>query len=156
MSMHLKYLMLPFLLLLFACDEGEEKVTTDMIYFPSSAGDAEDDRPRPVITFETDSIHFGVLAQGEKVRHTYRFENTGDAPLVIAKVETSCGCTALKDWPEEPISPGDKGEFTVEFDSHLRSGIQRKFVTVMANTVPSKNRVLLTGEVVAPATNEPQ
>ncbi len=156
MSRPFTYIILPVIALLMACDTEEEKVTTDMIYFPSSAGSAEDDRPRPEMTFEADSIHFGVLAQGEKVRHTYRFKNTGDAPLVIAKVETTCGCTALKDWPKEPIAPGDKGEFTVEFDSHLRSGIQRKFVTAMANTVPSKNRVLLTGEVVAPAANEPQ
>jgi hypothetical protein len=139
--------------LLFACGNEEKEVSTDMIYFPSSAGDAEDTRELPKMTFEADSLHFGTIAQGEKVRKTYVFENTGEAPLLIARVETSCGCTAMRDWPKTPISPGESAEIEVEFDSHNRSGFQRKTITVMANTVPSKNVVLLTGEVVAPSTN---
>lgn len=139
--------------ILFSCEQDSKEVSTDMIYFPSSAGDAEDNRELPQITFEEDSVHFGTISQGEKVRKVFVFENTGDAPLLIAQVEASCGCTAMRNWPKDPISPGETGEIEVEFDSHNRSGFQNKTITVMANTVPSKNVVLLTGEVVAPQAN---
>ena len=39
---------------------------------------------------------------------TYNFTNTGDKPLVISKVTSSCGCTEV-DWTKSPIPAGGKG-----------------------------------------------
>ena len=47
---------------------------------------------------------------------TYQFTNTGDKPLVISNVTTSCGC-AKAQWTEEPVPAGGKGKITVVFDA---------------------------------------
>ncbi len=36
---------------------------------------------------------FGTIFQGENVRHAFVFTNSGDAPLTVEKVSSSCGCT---------------------------------------------------------------
>ncbi len=38
----------------------------------------------------------------------YTITNTGNEPLVLTNVTTSCAC-AVADWTKEPIAPGAKG-----------------------------------------------
>ncbi len=42
------------------------------------------------------------------VRHEFNFINTTEAPLSIAKVETTCSCTSHEE-SAEPIAPGETG-----------------------------------------------
>lgn len=137
---------------LLACNSDQE-VTTDMIHFPSSAGDATDDRPLPVITFNEATFDFGKIAQGEVVRHQFTLKNIGKAPLIISTVEPSCGCTVMRDWPKDPIAPGKSATIEVEFDSSRQNpGFQKKSITVLANTVPARNVLHLEGEILGPQT----
>src|SRR5690348_16823802 len=53
--------------------------------------------PLPVFQFETTDHDFGTITEGEKVSYTYKFKNTGDAPLIVQEAKGSCGCTA-SDW----------------------------------------------------------
>ncbi|WP_306643621.1 DUF1573 domain-containing protein [Sanyastnella coralliicola] len=135
---------------LFACESSDDGVNTDMINIPSSASGEGADTKLPEITFDVPEFDYGTIAEGEVVRHNFEFENTGDAPLLISKVESTCGCTVMKDWPKEPIQPGENGEIVVEFNSSKREGSQRKKITVLANTVPTKNLIYMTGVVVGP------
>lgn len=139
-----------FCVVLFACNNAEE-VSTDMLHFPATAGDNKDDRPQPEITF-TEAIHnFGKIAQGEIIRYSYTLKNTGKAPLIISKIEPSCGCTVMRDWPKEPIAPGKSATIDVEFDSSRQNpGYQKKSIIVLANTVPARNPIYLEGEVLGP------
>ncbi len=89
----------------------------------------------PKIEFEVKEYNFGTIIQGEKVSYTFSFKNTGKSDLVINNVKASCGCT-LPRWSKQPIASGDKGEIEVIFDSHGRSGDQKKTITVYANTQP--------------------
>lgn len=145
--------LMPLLLslaVLIGCNQSSEKVTTDMLHFPATAsGDGEDEK-LPEIEFETPSFNFDKVAEGEIVTHAFAFRNTGKAPLVISKVEGTCGCTVMKDWPKSPIKPGGKGEVIVEFNSNKRPGYQKKTITVLANTVPASNLIYIEGEVVGP------
>jgi hypothetical protein len=70
----------------------------------------------PKIVVDQENFNFGRIYQGEKVVHTFRFQNAGDAPLNIEKVRTSCGCTAAL-LSSEVIAPGEKGEVGTTFDS---------------------------------------
>ncbi|MBD0403394.1 MULTISPECIES: DUF1573 domain-containing protein [unclassified Flammeovirga] len=90
------------------------------------------DTAGPVITFEEKTYEFGDIHQGDVVEHTFKFSNTGDAPLVITNVTTTCGCTA-PNWPKEPIKPGDQGEILVKFNSRGKRGVQNKPITVYSN-----------------------
>jgi hypothetical protein len=132
-----------------ACQQSNE-VTTDLVNIPGSASGETDAEKWPIITFDNPEFDFGKIAEGELVKHTFGFTNTGKAPLILANVEPSCGCTAMRDWPKEPIHPGQKGSISIEFDSNKRPGFQRKSITVLANTVPARNLIWFQGEVVGP------
>ena len=100
------------------------------------------------MTFEKPEHDFGTATDGDMVRHTYKFKNTGERNLVLINVTGSCGCTVPEDWPKHPIAPGESGEIEVVFNSKGRVGNVRKNVRVEANTNPSLTVLTLTGKVV--------
>src|SRR5262249_43903759 len=81
---------------------------------------------------------FGEIPQGRKVDVAFRFRNTGSTPLVIGRVQPSCGCT-VADPPREPIAPGAEGQIKASFNSDGRVGINHKSLLVTANTKGSQN-----------------
>ena len=85
----------------------------------------------PIISFDMQTIDYGDITKGSNGVRTFTFENTGDAPLEIQGVRSSCGCTIPKK-PEAPIKPGKKGEITVRYDTN-RVGVFRKTITVNTN-----------------------
>ena len=85
----------------------------------------------PMISFDMETIDYGDITKGSNGVRTFTFENTGDAPIEIQGVRSSCGCTIPKK-PEAPIEPGKKGEITVRYDTN-RVGIFRKTITVNTN-----------------------
>jgi hypothetical protein len=134
-------------LLAVSCGEENKKVTADMFNFPqASSGTVEGDVP--VIAFDSLDYNFGKVAIGEKVAHSYYFKNTGNAPLIIGQVTPSCGCTTLKDWPKDPIAPGQDGNITVEFNSSGFPGTIEKSILVSTNAVPNMYYLKLKGEVM--------
>ena len=72
--------------------------------------------PITTLAFEETEYDFGMVMEGEKVVHDYKFTNTGDEPLIISNAKGSCGCT-VPDWPREPIAPGESSVIKVQFDS---------------------------------------
>ena len=101
------------------------------------------------MNFEETEFDYGVVDQGEKVNHTYKFTNTGNEPLIISNAKGSCGCT-VPSWPKEPIPVGGSGEIQVQFDSKGKKGKQSKRVTITANTEPAQSFLTIKGEVKAP------
>ena len=79
------------------------------------------------------SKSMGTVTEGGTLKINYRFKNSGSKPLVIEKVQPGCGCT-VADYPKQPIAPGEEGEITAEFDTKGREGVQKKNITVVANT----------------------
>ena len=80
--------------------------------------------PAPRIQFDQSSFDFGTMFQEESVGHEFVVRNTGDAPLKIDKVTTSCGCTAALP-TEQEIATGKTAAIKVTF----RSGRMRDRVT---------------------------
>lgn len=101
------------------------------------------------IKFEEERFNFGTITQGEKVKHTFKFKNTGAEELVIVSAKGSCGCT-VPEWPKEPIAPGAEGEIYVVFNSDGKSGKQVKQVSIVSNTEPATSVIALEGDIVAP------
>jgi len=83
------------------------------------------------IKFKTEIVDYGEIAKGSNGIRVFEFTNTGNAPLVISKVSSSCGCTIPKK-PEAPIMPGKKGEIQVKYDTN-RVGPIAKAITVISN-----------------------
>jgi hypothetical protein len=134
---------------LTACS-GDGKIDADDVKINATAsGESDQETEKPKMVFEEERYDFGTINQGEKVSHSFKFKNEGDADLIIASARGSCGCT-VPSWPKEPIPPGGEGVIDVVFDSNGKRGKQHKTVTVVANTIPATNVVAITGEVVIP------
>lgn len=128
--------------------DSNGNVNSDLIKNPKAATTNQDELAE--LTFLHQKIDFGELAQGEQFDTTVYFTNTGASPLVITSVEGSCGCTVAKNWPKNPILPGEQGSFGVTFDSEGKQGQQHKSITVLANTYPATNMVVLHGKIITP------
>ena len=101
----------------------------------------------------TEELHeFGDIYQGDKVKHTFKFENTGKAPLILTNIGTTCGCTA-PEWTREPIGPGETGEIVISFNSTGKSGIQNKVITVFSNASNPQEKIKITANVLPPKQN---
>jgi len=101
-----------------------------------------------VIEFETETLDYGTVVQNSDGLRTFNFINTGEAPLLITKLKTSCGCT-VPSYSKAPILPGESGEILIKYNTK-KLGAFTKTVTVMSNA-KGGNRVLkIKGEVVAP------
>ncbi len=89
------------------------------------------------ISFKFETIDYGTIAVNSDGIRVFEFTNTGDAPLIITEVSSSCGCTIPKK-PEAPILPGKTGEIQVKYNTALVGPI-RKAVTVKSNAeTPTK------------------
>jgi len=78
----------------------------------------------------------------------FEFTNTGDAPLIITNVQSTCGCT-VPSKPTEPIAPGKTGQISVKYNMH--TGPIRKTITVESNAVnveEGRVAIKIKGEVV--------
>lgn len=132
-------------------EKDPDAITTEALNVPASGYDPADTLAMPRFVFDSTTVRFGRIAQGEKVEHVFRFINAGKRDLIIADVRSTCGCTVGKDWPKRPVHAGEAGTITVTFDSEGKSGVQEKVISVVANTVPATTPLLLKGEVLAPA-----
>lgn len=91
--------------------------------------------PLTQISFKTITYDFGTIHEGDQVRTSFTFTNTGKNDLLISSCTGSCGCT-VPTWPKEAIRPGQSGKIEVVFNSAGKEGAQKKSVTVIANTDP--------------------
>ncbi len=108
---------------------------------------AQEQKKSPVLKFEVSTHEFGDIYQGDVVNHTFTFENTGNAPLVLTNIATTCGCTA-PEWPREPIMPGETGEIVITFNSTGKMGVQNKVITVFSNASNAQERINITTNVL--------
>lgn len=100
----------------------------------------------PAITFETTEHNFGDIKQGDVVEHTFKFTNTGNQPLIIERVDVTCGCTTPA-WTKEPIMPGKTGTVTAKFNSAGKLGLQKKPITVHSNAADGMARVFIITDI---------
>ncbi len=105
----------------------------------------------PVLTFEKEKISFGEVPQGPKVEGTFVFTNTGQNPLEIKNVTTSCGCTGAVVDEKMVFEPGESGKIKFTFNTEGRLGHQEKTITVISNDGKNPSKVLtLDCEIKAP------
>ena len=134
----MKHILIPIiaLFLLVSCGDDDSKINTGLVNNPASATESSNTK-EPKIEFAVLEHDFGKIIQGEQMSYTYKFKNTGNAPLIISAVEKTCGCTDTK-FPREPIKPGQEGGISITYDSKGHKGVQNKRIIVKANTNPSE------------------
>lgn len=150
-----------FMLLATGCDQKttETETTTEevatatapVVNNPNTTNPQEiaTSADAPAITFKETTHDFGTIKEGEVVRHSFEFTNTGQSPLVIESASSTCGCT-VPNPPKEPIMPGQTSKIEVEFNSAGKGGTQQmKTIMVKANTQPEITQVNIKANVTA-------
>lgn len=117
--------------------------------FFCSAVCAADTAAAQQLIFPDSVCNVGSITENDPPR-TYRFrcENRSDKPIVILRVDTSCGCVKSS-FSRRPIAPGATDEVVVTFDPRGHAGALYKIMPVYTSASGKKpeTRLALSGTV---------
>jgi len=103
----------------------------------------------PRLGIEQPVADFGSVEQGTPVTHVFHLKNTGDTPLRISNVKSSCGCTAAV-VSESDVQPGGEARVLATLDTSRVAGRTTKVLSVYSDDPQVPVAALtLTGEVLA-------
>jgi Protein of unknown function (DUF1573) len=98
------------------------------------------------IKFSEDTFYFGSISRNKTTNILYHYTNTGTSPLILKKVNMSCGCTHAQ-YDTLPLAPGGTGVLTIVYDPSRDSGRIIKSIVVQSNTEPQLTPLYFWGEV---------
>ena len=117
-----------------------------LMIFIFNFANAQTEKSLPIMEFQETTINYGKITSDASGRRTFKFTNTGNAPLIISKVKGSCGCVVL-DFPKKPIMPNEKGEIEIVYNV-LKKGRISRTVTVLSNTKKGRKILKIKGRVL--------
>ena len=106
---------------------------------------------QPRLSSNKETHNFGQIEWKHPVNVKYTITNTGDKPLVLTNVTTSCACSVAS-WTKTPIAPGEKGTVSATFDAKALGHFE-KTVGIYSNAQPSLVYLKFVGEVVQEVTD---
>lgn len=101
-----------------------------------------------VLTIKEENFSFDTLSYAGNATHTFEITNTGNEPLILTRVSTSCGCD-MAEGPREPIAPGKSGFIKYKYDSK-RVGPFTKTISITGNFVGGSRYIRVKGYVLPP------
>lgn len=119
-------------------DSGDSLQNVSVV-LPHSEGPA-------AIKFDTIYFDLGSLAiNSSDQTRDFLFTNTGGAPLVIEKVETSCSCLEVV-YPKDSIAPGVRSKITMTLKmKEILSGQFYRSANVYTNASEDPVEIILQG-----------
>lgn len=91
---------------------------------------------RTKVAVENPDRHYYPVLQGEPLEIFYRFTNTGDVPLIVDEIQSSCGCIVADKVSYRTIRPGKTGSINLKYNSNKNIGHVRHYVQVYGNVKP--------------------
>ncbi|MBB2145294.1 DUF1573 domain-containing protein [Pedobacter sp. LMG 31464] len=101
--------------------------------------------------FDTETHDFGKVTLNKPVVYTFNFTNIGDAPLIITKVETTCGCT-VGEYTQTPVKKGEKGFVKVTLTPAGSPLPFNKAITLTSNARTTTKVLYVKGESIEGST----
>ncbi|MDD2708471.1 MAG: DUF1573 domain-containing protein [Verrucomicrobiae bacterium] len=103
---------------------------------------------RAQIRWDKRELEFEPAVTESRVIAHFTFTNSGNKPVRILSVKSSCGCTSLV---QEKVlyQPGERGEITADFHFGQRTGWQRQSIVARTDD-PAEPDVLLKFRVKIP------
>ncbi len=98
------------------------------------------------ISFSQDQIDYGTIKKGGNGKQVFKFTNTGDKPLIITNVKSSCDCS-VPSWTRTPILPGKTGEITVQYNTKIIGKFSKSIEVFSNDTKASRKLLRIKGEV---------
>lgn len=124
-------------------------ITLLVIILISSFGFAQNG-PKIEFKAKENTIDYGVVSKKkDNGIRSFEFTNTGDTPLIITNVLSTCGCTVATK-PTEPIMPGKTGKIGIKYN--MTPGPIRKTITVESNAVNYEGGIIvlkIKGNIIA-------
>ncbi|WP_299247688.1 DUF1573 domain-containing protein [uncultured Cytophaga sp.] len=100
------------------------------------------------VKFKELAHDFGHVQAGtDTLWYGFSFTNTGNEPLQINDVKTSCDCT-LAEWPKNAIQPGRTAIIRGGFKIVDKSGSFQKNIIIITNTSPATTILSIKGEII--------
>ena len=117
------------------------------LYLKHITGSRSDSKEAPNTSVELSETekNFGNILLNEKREHIFKLVNTGNKPLVVYDVTTSCGCTKAE-YGKEPVRPGDTLDLKVIYNAEDK-GLFRKSLRVYCNVEESPLKLMVVGTV---------
>ena len=100
----------------------------------------------PKIEFLQVVYNYDTITQGSNGECIFIYKNIGNAPLVISKLSSSCGCTIPK-YNKKPTMPNDTDTIKVKYNTS-QLGSFRKTIVVKSNAINEATVVLTIKGVV--------
>ena len=98
------------------------------------------------ISFDKTVLDYGTVKVGADGHRIFKVKNTGDKPLIISRVQASCGCTT-PEWSQDPIMPGKTAQIKVGYNTTI-VGPFTKIIEVYSNDpVNSRSVINIKGTV---------
>ena len=79
--------------------------------------------------------HYYPVLRGQELEILYEIENTGENPLFITDIFTSCGCVVVDESSFKILPVGGKGFIKLNYDTNKNIGYVKHYVTIYANLV---------------------
>ena len=117
------------------------------LYLKHITGNRNDSKETPKTSVELSETEkdFGNIPLNEKREHVFKLVNTGNKPLVIYDVVTSCGCTKAE-YSMEPVRSGETLDLKVIYNAEDK-GRFRKSLRVYCNVEDSPLKLTVVGTV---------
>ena len=101
----------------------------------------------PSVTFDKVAHDFGEIQNGTPVETMFTYTNSGQSPLVVTDIKSTCGCTVPQGWSREPLAPGASSQFTVKFNGKGANKVS-KTITLTTNTESGREQVRISAFIV--------
>jgi len=101
-------------------------------------------------TVHSDRHDFGEVLHGVSVEHRFRIENTGDSPLRIERIRSSCAACTAAVLSGNTIQPGGSAELKISY--HAKDGLGRRNASLVIHSndpVEPFKRIFLSATVVS-------
>lgn len=92
------------------------------------------------ISFDKTTWDYGTVKNGSDGHRVFTVKNTGDKPLIISKVQASCGCTT-PEFSTDPIMPGKSAPIRVGYNTAI-TGPFTKIIEVYSNDPDNSRSVI--------------
>ncbi|WP_051568496.1 DUF1573 domain-containing protein [Crocinitomix catalasitica] len=148
------FLSIATVVVLFSCNNEQDTSSTNSLVATTEPkegigpNDVDKSSEMTSIEYLETSYDFGEVQYPGENLHTFKFKNSGNAPLVIKEATASCGCT-IPNKPDKPIMPGEYGELDVIFkpkQGQVGKPVTKK-ITVTANTTPTQTYLEISARV---------
>jgi len=93
------------------------------------------------LKWENKTIEHEALPTETEFKAAFDFTNTGDTPVTITNIRSTCGCTTAS-LDKNTYAPGESGTITATFTYGARKGGQSKLITVSTDQKQQPNTTL--------------